>query len=81
MKTYNILIIFTILIVLILTLKNVKANNRKTQAIYISKAKELIKKNHYDYIIDVRDEEEWNKDRLIASINIPLEKIYDGVQL
>lgn len=81
MKTYNILIILTILIVLILTLKNVKANNRKTQATYISKAKELIKKNHYDYIIDVRDEEEWNKDRLITSINIPLEKIYDGVQL
>ena len=29
MKTYNILIIFTILIVLILTLKNVKANIEK----------------------------------------------------
>lgn len=81
MKTYNILIIFTLLIILLLTLKNVKANNRKTQAIYINKAKELIKNNYYDYIIDVRDEEEWKKDRLITSINIPLEKIYDGVQL
>ena len=44
MNTYNILIILTILIILVLTLKNVKANNRKTQAIYISKSKELIKK-------------------------------------
>ena len=52
-----------------------------SKSIYINKAKELIKNNYYDYIIDVRDEEEWKKDRLITSINIPLEKIYDGVQL
>ncbi len=81
MNTYNILLLIVLMTLLILTLKNIKANKRETQAIHINKAKELIKKNHYDYIIDVRDEKEWKKDRVIAAINIPLEKIYEGVQL
>ena len=81
MNTYNILLLIVLMTLLILTFKNIKANKRETQAIHINKAKELIKKNHYDYIIDVRDEKEWKDDRLIAAINIPLEKIYEGVQL
>ena len=40
-----------------------------------------MRNNYYDYIIDVRNKEEWEKDRLVSSINIPLKKIYDGVQL
>jgi|TARA_B100000963_G_scaffold353191_1_gene367534 rhodanese-related sulfurtransferase len=81
MNISNILLIFVVIILLVLTLKNIKANNRKTQVVYIKEANELIKKNYYDYIIDVRDRQEWREDRLISSINIPLKKIYDGVQL
>ena len=81
MNISNILLIFVVIILLVLTLKNIKANNRKTQVVYIKEANELIKKNYYDYIIDVRDKQEWREDRLISSINIPLKKIYDGVQL
>lgn len=81
MNISNILLIFVVIILLVLTLKNIKANNRKTQVVYVKEANELIKKNYYDYIIDVRDTQEWREDRLISSINIPLKKIYDGVQL
>jgi|TARA_Y100000389_G_scaffold181584_1_gene197370 rhodanese-related sulfurtransferase len=81
MNISNILLIFVVIILLVLTLKNIKANNRKTQVVYVKEANELIKKNYYDYIIDVRDRQEWREDRLISSINIPLKKIYDGVQL
>ena len=81
MNISNILLIFVVIILLVLTLKNIKANNRKTQVVYIKEANELIKKNYYDYIIDVRDRQEWREDRLISSINIPFKKIYDGVQL
>jgi rhodanese-related sulfurtransferase len=81
MNTSNILLIIVIMILLFLTLRNLKANNRKTQVVYIKEAQKLMKNNHYDYIIDVRNKEEWEKDRLVSSINIPLKKIYDGVQL
>lgn len=81
MNTSNILLIIIIMILLFLTLRNLKANNRKTQVVYIKEAQKLMKNNYYDYIIDVRNKEEWEKDRLVSSINIPLKKIYDGVQL
>lgn len=81
MNTSNILLIIVIIILLFLTLRNLKANNRKTQVVYIKEAQKLMRNNHYDYIIDVRNKEEWEKDRLVSSINIPLKKIYDGVQL
>lgn len=81
MNTSNILLIIIIMILLFLTLKNIKADNRKTQVVYIKEAQKLMRNNHYDYIIDVRNKEEWEKDRLVSSINIPLKKIYDGVQL
>lgn len=81
MNTSNILLIIVIMILLFLTLRNLKANNRKTQVVYIKEAQKLMKNNYYDYIIDVRNKEEWEKDRLVSSINIPLKKIYDGVQL
>lgn len=81
MNISNILLIFVVIILLVLTLKNIKANNRKTQVVYIKEAQKLMRNNYYDYIIDVRNKEEWEKDRLVSSINIPLKKIYDGVQL
>ena len=81
MNTSNILLIIVIMVLLFLTLKNIKANNRKTQVVYIKEAQKLMRNNYYDYIIDVRNKEEWEKDRLVSSINIPLKKIYDGVQL
>lgn len=81
MNTFNILLIIVIMVLLFLTLKNIKADNRKTQVVYIKEAQKLMRNNHYDYIIDVRNKEEWEKDRLVSSINIPLKKIYDGVQL
>ena len=81
MNLFNILLIFVVIILLVLTLKNIKANNRKTQVVYIKEAQKLMRNNYYDYIIDVRNKEEWEKDRLVSSINIPLKKIYDGVQL
>tara|TARA_E500000178_G_C16998721_1_gene744548 strand:+ start:724 stop:1098 length:375 start_codon:yes stop_codon:yes gene_type:complete len=81
MNISNILLIFVVIILLVLTLKNIKANNRKTQVVYIKEAQKLMRNNYYDYIIDVRNKEEWEKDRLVSSINIPLKKIYDDVQL
>lgn len=81
MNTFIILLIIVIMVLLFLTLKNIKADNRKTQVVYIKEAQKLMRNNHYDYIIDVRNKEEWEKDRLVSSINIPLKKIYDGVQL
>jgi rhodanese-related sulfurtransferase len=81
MNISNILLIIVIMILLFLTLRNLKANNRKTQVVYIKEAQKLMRNNYYDYIIDVRNKEEWEKDRLVSSINIPLKKIYDGVQL
>lgn len=81
MSTFNLLLLIVIIILLLLSLKNIEANKKERAGIYITQAKELIKNNYFDYIIDVRDEYEWNNDKIISSINIPLEKIYEGVQL
>ena len=81
MSTFNLLLLIVIIILLLLSLKNIKANKKERAGIYITQAKELIKNNYFDYIIDVRDEYEWNNDKIISSINIPLEKIYEDVQL
>lgn len=81
MSTFNLLLLIVIIILLLLSLKNIKANNKIKYGITPHDAKKLIKKNYFDYIIDVRTEKEWREDRLVSSINIPLDNLYEGVKL
>ena len=79
MNTFNLLLLIVIIILLLLSLKNIKANNKIKYGIRPDEAKKLIKKNYFDYIIDVRTEKEWREDRLVSSINIPLDNLYEDV--
>jgi rhodanese-related sulfurtransferase len=81
MNTFNLLIILVILILTILIKQNIKADSKIKYGIRPDRAKELIKNNYFDYIIDVRTEKEWREDRLVSSINIPLDNLYEGVKL
>jgi rhodanese-related sulfurtransferase len=81
MNTFNLLIILVLLILTILIKKNIKAGSKIKYGIRADRAKRLIKKNYFDYIIDVRTEKEWREDRVVSSINIPLDNLYEGVKL
>jgi rhodanese-related sulfurtransferase len=81
MDDYIILIFGVILILLFLLNKNIKQNKKKTIAINVIDAKKLLKKNYYDYVIDVRTNKEWNEGRYPGAVHIPLKKLYNGVKL
>ena len=77
-------IILTILVLILISLGllfNIKRDNEDTNALNYKEARDMMKKNKFEYIIDIRSEREYNSGRFPGAIHIPIDKLRDGVKL
>ena len=77
-------IILTILVLILISLGllfNIKRDNEDTNALNYKEARDMIRKNKFEYIIDIRSEREYNAGRFPGAIHIPIDKLRDGVKL
>ena len=77
-------IILTILVLILISLGllfNIKRDNEDTNALNYKEARDMIRKNKFEYIIDIRSEREYNAGRFPGAIHIPIDKLRDGVNL
>ena len=77
-------IILTILVLILISLGlllNIKRDNKDTYALNYKEARDMIRKNKFEYIIDIRSEREYNAGRFPGAIHIPIDKLRDGVKL
>lgn len=70
-----IVIIIFILILFYFLYQFLSKNNLESREILPKEAKRLIKDNYFDYIIDVRTNEEWNKGHYPDAIHIGMERL------
>tara|TARA_B110000259_G_scaffold104745_1_gene120359 strand:+ start:1485 stop:1856 length:372 start_codon:yes stop_codon:yes gene_type:complete len=74
-------IIFTIIIISLGLLFNIKRDNDDNYALNAMEARKMIKQNKFDYIIDIRSEREFNAGRFPGAVHIPINNLREGVQL
>jgi|TARA_Y100000389_G_C16972842_1_gene276536 rhodanese-related sulfurtransferase len=79
---YEIILIILVLILISLgLLLNIKRDNKDTYALNYKEARDMIRKNKFEYIIDIRSEREYNAGRFPGAIHIPIDNLRDGVKL
>ena len=77
-------IILTILVLILISLGlllNIKRDNQDKYALNYKEARDMIRDNKFEYIIDIRSEREYNAGRFPGAIHIPIDNLRDGVKL
>ena len=81
MRVSNLIILICFLLIFLGLYFNIKRDQEPSTALDVKTARKLVKQNHFDYVIDVRSQREFNENRFIGAINIPLNDLYKGVKL
>ena len=75
----NIFIVILIFTMIILFITYLLSPTKKSNSINANNAKELIKQNHFDYIIDIRNNKDWNNGHYPGAIHIPFDVFYKQI--
>ena len=81
MNIVNSIILSVFLLTLYLIILNIQRDTEPKIGVTAKKAKELLQKNYYDYVIDVRTNREWNQGRFPGAVHHPLNELYKNVKL